>query len=162
MKLNWSYITIPAIIGLIGFLGKTWTQTGMDWYHTLVLPVGTPPDWVFPWVWQFIYICCAGVLMYIWNTFERNQAFTKIIALFGINGTANFLWSYLFFYHHLVAFAWLDCAIIWLTTMLLILLVGKQSWYVASFLIPYACWVSLASYLNGMIWYLNCHGFWQC
>lgn len=152
-KLN--YVVIPTITLLISYLGRKFTDSGMDWYRQLNLPAVTPPDYVFGIVWTIIYILATLAALLIWNKHQRHRNFTTIMALFGVNAFLNILWTFFFFRHHAIEFALLDCIALAIVNLLLIYFIWPVSRKIAALLIPYAAWTIFASYLNWVIWRLN-------
>jgi tryptophan-rich sensory protein len=160
MRLN--YILIPAITVVVAGLGSALTMPGLAWYQTLIFPVGTPPSWVFAPVWTAIFILTAASALIIWNLPRRrsdlpirSMHWSLIFAVFGINAILNVLWSYLFFYEHLLGGAFIGAILLLLSVLALIGLIWSLSRQAAIFLLPYAGWVSYASFLTYEIWRLN-------
>ena len=81
---------IPALVGMGAVRGN------MDWYHSLVLPVFVPPDWVFSAVWAILYVL-LGVVGYL-ITKEGITAENKpLLYLFIAQLFLNACWTPVFF-----------------------------------------------------------------
>lgn len=152
MKLKLNYFVIPSVVFAIALLGKYFTDAGMAWYKTIQLPILTPPNWVFPIVWNIIFVMATAAALIAYNRLHNRR---KIMSIFLINAALNCFWSYLFFYQHQIGLALLDAILLLLTIIVLIKLLNKQAPNVAYLLLPYGAWVSFAIYLNGHIWLLN-------
>lgn len=153
LKLN--YIVIPSIAMFISSLGSYWSRDGMQWYRTLSLPGLTPPDWVFGVVWTIIYVLISLAVIYIWNTYPRNNLFYLIMVLFAVNAGANLVWSYIFFNQHMIGLALVDSIVLWATALGLIVLITQVAWIPALLLMPYLAWLTFATYLGWRILQLN-------
>jgi tryptophan-rich sensory protein len=78
-----------------------------------------------------------------------------VTMLFILNAAVNVLWSYVFFYLHKMAPAIWVCLFLDLTIILLIQFIAPVSALAAWLLVPYAAWVTFASYLNYRVWTMN-------
>lgn len=124
-----------------------------DWYRSLSKPLLNPPDIVFPIVWTSLYIMLAITGWRLWR--DRKTNAPKAFPLFAVQMLMNWAWSYFFFKFHMLGFSF-----VWILGMVallvcLILTIRHNDRVATIFLLPYLLWISFASYLNGMIWYLN-------
>lgn len=150
-----SNIMILLVAAITLYLGKTFTEGGMQWYRTLNLPLITPPDIAFMIAWNIIYLCTISALLIIWNNHNQSPHFKKIISLFAFNAFLNAFWSYLFFTRHLIDIAFFEAIILQMTVFALMWYLWKTYKPVTILLLPYALWMFLALYLNYTIWILN-------
>ncbi|MBI2074451.1 MAG: tryptophan-rich sensory protein [Candidatus Levybacteria bacterium] len=67
----------------------------------------------------------------------------------------NFLWSFIFFYFHLLFLALIEIIALWIAIFYTIILFRKISKPSALLLMPYFLWVSFATYLTFTVWFLN-------
>lgn len=156
MTIKPNYIVIPAIVIAVMLIGSSFTSEGMDWYRAMVkLPAFTPPGFVIGTVWTILFALTAASILIFWNKAERDEHFWWIISTFAANGALNVLWSYLFFSRHLLRTATFEAGLLGLSVVQLIWLIWPYSKKAASLLIPYAAWVSFATYLTYTIWQLN-------
>lgn len=154
-KFKTNYAIILAITILTSVFGRYFTRSGMDWYQTIMLPNFVPPKWVFGVVWQAIFILTTIAALGVYNNFTKKQNRSFILALFGINAILNPLWSYLFFYNHMIGYSVACAAILTAVVYVKLFLIYKTSPKVAYLLVPYAVWGTFAVYMNYVIWYMN-------
>lgn len=157
MKFKPSFFVIPLLAFLIVYVGRLLTKsaTAWAWYRSINLPEVTPPDWVFPIVWNSIFLLSAIAALLVWNNFVRTFSFWLIITLFLTNAFLNIFWTFLFFRHHLIGFALLDAIVLEIVTIALVVFIAKKSVWVSLLLLPYVAWVAFAIYLNYLILMLN-------
>ena len=148
-------IIIPILVCFLVGLSASYFQADAikNWYPTLIKPVVTPPNIVFPIAWSIIYVCMGlSIGLLINSTIERRRFFIKafVFQLF-----FNFTWSISFFYiqNPLIGFInilLLDIFVINYT--LKSYQVNKTS---SILFIPYVIWLFFATYLNGYILMYN-------
>ncbi len=142
------FILCLIIVYLVAFLGSLFTSpnTNTDWYNS-IRPSITPPNWVFPIVWNILFFLIACSLYLSWINSNKKDR-TKLAWIFGINFFLNILWSVLYFglKNPLLSFfelILLEASIIWM-----ILITKKISKKSAWLLVPYLIWVVFAGVLN--------------
>lgn len=151
-----SYIVIPAIVLAFMLAGKWFTEHGMEWYRTLIVPQFTPPRWYFSAVWSVLFFLTVLSIIFWWQSpLQTWPQFIFIGALFILNGCLKVLWSYLFFYRRFIGLAVVDCGAVALSVALLIYFLWPVSTPSALLLIPYLTWTLFATYLNLAIWWRN-------
>jgi translocator protein len=141
-----------AIVFSIAFIGSIFTSgnTDSEWFNS-IKPSITPPNYVFPIVWNIIFALIALSLYFAWTNSSKKQK-KKIALVFGINLILNALWSFLYFGIQNPGFALIEIFFLWLSIILMLILtfkIKKLSFY---FLIPYLLWVSFAIFLNFLSW----------
>ena len=145
---------IAVYLIIAGIIGDMTRHEIPGWYTNLIKPPLNPPDFIFPIVWTLLYIMIAIAGWRIWQL--RSQPYGKaFLGLFALQTLMNWVWSYLFFDYH-----WLGFSFIWILGLVacvafLISWLWARHRITALILIPYLTWIAFASYLNGMIWYLN-------
>jgi tryptophan-rich sensory protein len=149
-----SYILIPLVTILVAYVGGMLTARSVaTWYRGLRKPSWTPPGSVIGAVWTVLYILAAISALVVWNL---PSAVPVVIAgLFILNAVVNVFWSYMFFYLHKMGPAIWVCLFLDLTIILLIWFIAPLSVLAAWLFVPYAAWVSFASYLNYRVWAMN-------
>lgn len=151
-----SYILIPLITILVAYVGGRLTAASVTtWYRGLRKPSWTPPGGVIGVVWTVLYILAAISALIVWNLPGGASVPFLIASLFVLNALLNVFWSYMFFYLHKTGLAIWVCLLLELTIVLLIWLIAPVSVLAAWLLVPYAAWVTFASYLNYRVWVMN-------
>ena len=150
-----SYILIPLVTILVAYIGGRLTSSSVKtWYVGLRKPSWTPPGSVIGAVWTVLYILAAISALVVWNL-PAAPVPVLVATLFILNATVNVFWSYIFFYLHRPGPAIWVCLFLDLTIVLLIQFIAPLSLLAAWLLVPYAAWVSFASYLNYRVWAMN-------
>jgi tryptophan-rich sensory protein len=151
-----SYLFIPLVTILVAFAGGQLTMHSVKtWYKTIRKPSWTPPGGVIGTVWTVLYILAAISALIVWNLPDGASVPAMIATLFILNAAVNVFWSYLFFYLHKMGPAIWICLFLDLTIVLLIQFILPLSALAAWLLVPYAAWVTFASYLNYRVWAMN-------
>ena len=158
MKQNFkpNYVVIPALVALTSALGSAITNTGLrEWYQTLNFPSFTPPGSVIGAVWTVLFILSAISILLVWNNTKHDTRFSVIVEFFILNGLLNISWSALFFGRHEVGIAVWGAALLGLSVFVLMWLIWPRSRVAALLLLPYALWVTFATYLTYSIYIIN-------
>jgi translocator protein len=157
MKLKSNYFFIAAAVLAVAAVGTLFTTPNIPtWYATLTLPSFAPPGQVIGLVWTFLYVLIAASIILFWNRVPHgDSAFRPVLSILIVNGILNAGWSYVFFSLHQVGFAIFVSAFMALTIYGLIYLLWKPLRTAAYLLIPYAAWVTFATFLNYVIFTLN-------
>ncbi len=142
-------IVCIAIMFLIAGIGSLFTvnKTDSAWYNA-VKPSITPPGWVFPIVWNILFLLMAFSLYSSWTNTEDKKTRNKIFFFFGVNLFLNVLWSLFYFTLENPLLALFDLILLWASILVLILLSWKKNRKASLLLVPYLLWVSFASILN--------------
>ncbi|KAL0070698.1 hypothetical protein AAF712_001919 [Marasmius tenuissimus] len=172
-------VGLPLVLGIL-----SGTRTGSvvrgQWYRNLRVPPGRPPPQVFPIVWSTLYISMGYASHLAVKALDSavlsttRSALTLGLALYYAQLSMNFLWSPLFFNAKQVGLALIDCTLLAGTTFYMTvrahwlkitnstnplneqkLLDEPTGSKTTMFLLPYCAWLTLATYLNGGIWWLN-------
>lgn len=146
-------IAIPLMVGATsGFF----TVTGVEsWYQTIQKPSWNPPNWIFGPVWTTLYVMMGIALFLVWKE-DTSEELKKIaIALFAVQLTLNFFWSFIFFNQQQPGWALVEIIAMWFFILLTIFAFAQVNKTAAWLLVPYISWVSFASILNYTIWQLN-------
>jgi benzodiazapine receptor len=143
-----------------GGIGSLFTFKSIpSWYAGLKKPPYTPPDGAFGPVWTTLYILMGISVFLIWrNGLAVNGAMLAFI-LFWIQLVLNGLWSVIFFGMKSKGGGVITIIVLWLLILATIISSFRVSPWSGALLIPYICWVSIATYLNIGIWLLNKPGF---
>lgn len=169
LQLKPNYTLIPFIVIVVALLGSVYSSAGMSWYDAeLIRPALTPPKLAFPIAWTTIFILSAISALIIWNKGKKDKKFLWfkvgekytpyfwwIVGLFIANAVLNVLWSFLFFYKHLITAALVEMIFLEATVIALCILTWRISKAASVMLFPYAIWVAFATYLTYLIVVLN-------
>lgn len=147
------FIVCFLIVYSVAFLGGLFTDVDSGWYD-LVKPSITPPNYIFPIVWNILFFLIALSLYLAWIKSKKIQK-RKIAFVFGINLLLNFFWSVLFFGLKKSPLAFAELIVLWMSILLMILTTYKIDKKSSYLLIPYLLWVSFAGVLNWMIAFQN-------
>jgi benzodiazapine receptor len=147
-----SCVALPLIVG--GISGFFTVDGVKGWYQTLVKPGFTPPNYLFGPVWTFLY-ALMGVAFFRIVEKPSGVGRTLAIRLFLVQLFFNFCWSLLFFSMHLITAALVDIVVLWGFIVWMIFQFRKLDAFAGYSQIPYLLWVSFATALTTVIWWLN-------
>lgn len=146
-------IVLCQIAGLVGSIFTT--PAISTWYANLHKPNVAPPNWVFAPVWTTLYLLMGISFFMIWNAGRGKDAVRKPIIMFFVQLALNVLWSYLFFGLKSPLLGLIGIVVLWFMIVFTTIFFFRVSKVAASLLLPYLAWVSLASYLNYLLYALN-------
>ena len=142
------YILTPLIGGsIVGLI----INKSID-YNYLVNPPLSPPSYLFPIVWNILYLL-IGISYYIYRKNNNDNLLT--IKLYYIQLILNYLWSIIFFTIKLRTLAVIWIIVLAITIIYLMIIFYKEERTSFYLLIPYILWVLFATYLNIGIVILN-------
>jgi benzodiazapine receptor len=146
-------ILVCQAAGIIGSLVTT--ANIPTWYASLNKPFFTPPNWLFGPVWITLYTLMGISLFLIirdgWHQPEKRRG----LYFFGAQLFLNSLWSILFFGLQSPLLGVMGIIPMWILILLTILEFRKTNRTAAWLLVPYICWVTIATALNIGVWLLN-------
>lgn len=150
------YCIFMTVLTLI--IGAFLNNKGVDtWYQQLQKPLFTPPDYIFPIVWNIIYIL---IIISFYQSFikaNNPQQEAHINGMFLSQLLLHILWSFTFFYCGYMAFALIIVIVLNIFTIYCIYRLYSISPLSAWLLIPYQGWLLLAAWLN--IGFVYLHGY---
>jgi benzodiazapine receptor len=153
-------IAVPLMAGVIGSIFTS--QSVSTWFQTIEKPSFSPPYWLFGPVWTTLYVMMGVSLFLVWRatgstTFPEYRRTRKVAAFiaFGIQLILNVLWSFLFFGLRSPQLAFVEIIILLISIVATIVIFCRISKLAAILMVPYAGWVTFASFLNLQIWLLN-------
>ena len=148
--MNWALFLIflaacisPAISGALFRPGK--------WYRDLGKPPWTPPNWVFPIVWAFLYLAMSIAAARVAALPDFGQA----IAFWCLQLTINTLWSGVFFGLRRMALGGVIIGALWIAVAATLFAFLNHDLVAGLLLVPYIAWVTLAFALNWSVWARN-------
>ncbi|MCT2541013.1 tryptophan-rich sensory protein TspO [Sedimentimonas flavescens] len=119
-----------------------------DWYAALRKPSFTPPGWVFPVVWSYLYVSLA----YAAARVAEAEGSQFALALFALQIALNTLWTPVFFGARRMAFGMVVIALLWGAVAAMGLAFLRLDLIAGLLVAPYLIWLSLAAALNWRIW----------
>jgi translocator protein len=144
-------ISLVICLGVGGFSGFLTADAIQNYYLALNKPSWNPPNGIFAPVWTTLYIMMGVAAGIIWHKSGNKKALT----FFGIQLILNFFWSLIFFKWESPRFALIEIVFMLTAIFLTIISFKKINKTAAYLMVPYACWVSFATFLNFTIWRLN-------
>lgn len=139
---------------LVALAGANATDLG-PWYQSLVKPIWTAPDGLFPMVWTIIFALITVAGIKAWRAAPTSREAQSILSLFALNAALNIGWSLLFFRFQRPDLAFVELGILWITILLMMVSCVRYSRAAAAMLLPYLMWISYAGMLNWAIVQLN-------
>lgn len=151
-KINWKILIISLILVYASaFIGGIFTSSKVNsaWYDS-IKPVITPPNYIFPIVWNILFFLIALSLYLSWTSSKKKDK--KGIALvFGINLILNILWSVSFFGLQNPVLAFFELIFLWISILFMLIITYKIKRMASYLLTPYLLWVTFAGFLNYLI-----------
>ncbi len=140
----------------VGILSGIISMFGMESFDKANKPPLSPPDFLFPIVWTFLFLL-MGISAYIIYTARNDPKGlrTTALAVYGAQLIVNFVWPIIFFNlaAYLLAFIWIVLLLIMIIIM--IKLFYKISPLAGALQIPYLLWTAFATYLTLGVLILN-------
>lgn len=157
MKKFLLFILAVVISFAPGLIGIMFTPMGHGdvWFNGLNQSVLTPAPWVFATVWTILYFLLGVALFLIIQNNRTRYSKTKPYLLFVTQMALNALWSYLFFGLHMPGAAMIVVVLLLIVSIWMMRAFNPISRAASALVYPYIIWLVLATYLNGMILYLN-------
>jgi len=150
-------ICILIVFVLLGGIGSLFTtpNTNTDWYNS-IKPDITPPNFVFPIVWNILFFLIALSFYFAFVNLKKKSKNSKkqkkvLILIFGINLILNFLWGVLFFGLKNPTLAFVDLILLWISIGAIFIKTWKIKKLSSWLILPYWLWVSFAGILNWLI-----------
>jgi tryptophan-rich sensory protein len=145
------------IVYAVAFIGSLFVSQTVNtiWYSSINTPI-TPPKWVFPLVWNILYLFIAISLYLAWTAKIKSKKYDrqnkiKIAIVFGLNLLFNIFWSYLFFTVQSPILSFSELLVLEFSIFVMFYMTYKIKKSAAYFLIPYGAWVAFAGVLNYII-----------
>lgn len=133
---------IPGIIAIL-------TRDSYKLYYALVRPKFAPPSFIFPIVWNIIYLLISIGVILVKNNDEDN------IKIYFIQLLLNALWSPIFFVLKNYLLALFELLILLLVVIYMSYKFYKDNKKTIYFNLPYILWLLYALYLNYYVFLYN-------
>ena len=157
-KIGTFFVSISICLAGAALSGYITTPSIKTWYPTLIQPFFKPPNYVFPIIWNILYVMIGCSLAVIINKKDSPSLKKKAYLAFSLQLFFNLIWSFIFFGAHDITLAWVDLNLLIISLVINIYYFYKISKFASYLLIPYLLWGLFANILNGSIWYLNIYG----
>lgn len=142
------YIISLIIVSVTMIAGSVFTakNSRSEWYKCIKPRQFTPPSFVFPIVWNLLYL-----LLFLAFARSLKLKYTLINILFILLFILNIAWCYFYFYKKQVANALPIIVIMILTNIAMVIMaIKKKDNHLALTLLPHLAWICFASFLNAM------------
>ena len=148
-KIYIAFISITAVMIAL-FAGKYFSQIGVNgWYVAASKPLLTPPNYVFPIVWGFLYILQAWAFYRILYYNKGGDAASLMI----IQLSLQVMWCLTFFALESAIMGLVVLIMLLITAFILIKMLKNRDILSARLLYPYFVWLLFAGYLNlSFVW----------
>jgi benzodiazapine receptor len=144
-----------ALCFAVAWLGSIVTMPKITtWYASLNKPFFTPPNYVFPIVWNILYALMAFSLWRLWQA-PRDEMRKRAITLFLLQLTVNLAWSWIFFGAESIRGALSTILALDVLVAMTVIAAWKVDRFAASLFLPYLLWIGYATALNAGIAQLN-------
>ncbi|PRY93267.1 TspO/MBR related protein [Hasllibacter halocynthiae] len=118
-----------------------------DWYRRLDKPAWTPPDWLFPLAWTYLYVAIAWAAARVAHLPGAEVA----LALWAAQIAWNALWTPVFFGLRRLKAALAVLAVLWALVLLAAVAFAMLDRLTLIAFVPYVVWTSYAGALNADI-----------
>jgi translocator protein len=156
-KRNGLKLVICIVVCLaVGGIGTIFTMGSIPtWYAGLAKVSWTPPNWVFAPIWTVLYLLMATAAWLLWRHGTARADIRFALITFLVQLILNFAWTPVFFGWHGVLSGLIIIVALWIVILITILRFWKISRLAGSLLIPYLCWITVATSLNAGVLVLN-------
>ncbi len=151
---GWTLAATALAAIIVAVAGGVLTEL-TPWYDRLRKPSWKPPDWAFGPIWTAILIMAAISAALAWEAAPDAGARTQVFIVLLVNSILNIAWSGIFFKMKRPDWALIEVAVLWLSILALILVLGRYSATAGWLMVPYLVWVSIAAFLNFRIVRMN-------
>lgn len=121
------------------------------WYEGLSKPSWTPPNWLFPVVWAFLYVSMSLAAARVATLPDTGQA----LAFWAVQIAFSTLWSGVFFGLRRMAVGGVIIGVLWIAVLVTMFAFWQRDLIAGLLFIPYLVWVTLALALNWSVWARN-------
>jgi len=146
-------IAILLPVGVGGLGGIATASSVKTWYPTLKKPSWNPPGWLFGPVWTTLYILMGVASWRVWQKQARPSH--RALVWYGFQLGLNGMWSILFFGLRQPGAAFAEVIVLWAAILATAIKFCQIDRLAGALLVPYQLWVSFATALNGVVWWLN-------
>ena len=141
-------IIFLIVVYAVSFIGSLFVSNKInsDWYNS-IKPKITPPNYVFPVVWNIIFFLIAISAYFCWTN-SKGKVRKNFLIIYGLNLFLNLLWGFLYFQIQSPFLAFIEIILLWFSILLMFYYSFRIDKKAALLIIPYFFWVSFAMVLN--------------
>lgn len=151
---TWLVIVLTV---LIIYLSVTINDVGGEWYQDLNKPPGVVPDLVFGIVWAILYVALLVGGVFLVNTYSGDRSFITLV--YAIVVSLTLAWIIAFSSYQMIAFGLFIMVLLLIVTVYLVVQSRpsntSRNWVPIICFVPFLIWISVATYYNAGIWWLN-------
>jgi translocator protein len=147
------FFTYLAACGAAAATGAMF-QPG-DWYRGLSKPVWTPPDWVFPVTWTFLYLAMSYAAARVAALSGTMPGTGQALAFWSVQIALNTLWTPIFFGLRRMRAGLIVIVLLWLAVAATMIAFVRLDWIAGVLMLPYVIWVTIAAALNRSVMVRN-------
>jgi translocator protein len=140
------FFTYLAACGAAAATGAMF-QPG-EWYRGLSKPLWTPPDWVFPLAWTFLYLSMSYAAARVASLSGTTPGTGQALAFWSVQIALNTLWTPIFFGLRKMKAGLVVIALLWLAVAATMIAFFRVDWIAGALIVPYVIWVTIAAALN--------------
>jgi tryptophan-rich sensory protein len=119
-----------------------------EWYRSLSKPTWTPPDWVFPVAWTFLYLAMSYAAARVAALSGTTPGTGQALAFWSVQIALNTLWTPVFFGLKRMKAGLVVIGLLWLAVAATMLSFFRLDLLAGLLMVPYLIWVSIAAALN--------------
>ncbi len=119
-----------------------------EWYRSLSKPSWTPPDWVFPVAWTFLYLAMSYAASRVAALAGTTPGTGQALAFWSVQIALNTLWTPVFFGLKRMKAGLVVVGLLWLAVAATMIAFFRIDWIAGALMAPYLVWVTIATALN--------------
>ncbi len=119
-----------------------------EWYRSLSKPRWTPPDWVFPVAWTFLYLAMSYAAARVAALSGTTPGTGQALAFWSVQIALNTLWTPVFFGLKRMKAGLVVIGLLWLAVAATLVAFLRLDVLAGLLMVPYLVWVSIAAALN--------------
>lgn len=127
----------------------------MTWYHSLQKPSWTPAPSTIGLVWSILYPVIIVTFVFVYIQVARRKVPAAVAFPFTVNLVSNLIFTPIQFTLRSLTLASIDILIVWLSLIWAIAAIRKYHLWVAIAQVPYLVWVTIATFLQLAITFMN-------
>ena len=143
------------LVAITAAFSSYFNRAGMQsFYPSLNVSVLTPPNFVFPIVWGFLYLLLIIAFDMVLNS-GKSESVRQAATMFTLSMFLHVLWTYVFFYNAYFLTGFAVLVVLDFVTAVMLYYFYQVNKTAAIMLIAYFLWLLFATYLNWAIVDLN-------